>query len=409
MNLRALIVALLVVLAGCAIPQRAPEVVAPVVIPESTWLQVDQDIIAASKDATEQVKVYARGSMDHWRVRVYQQTEENFIPWFSSYWTQELLSMRVTWYTVSSGEKDPSAKRLGLYLQEQYHNRVLNPVAVEVDPDTVMGQSIEFYIQLLGTQLQKIAQRYGVPQDQLNRRLNDIPAIALAPPPDHNASLYQMIHADPLAKLPAYVALTDRIHTAGGGTGVESSDTAVLSMAMKTNEKLEAQLATRGIASVASAATGKVAGMMISMGMAGFRAAAHESARLEMEAQLRKNLGTAFDEAWLKLVKNPTFGVMAGVNYLSGQIEESLAKSVTLPVIIGPVPREVPLPGTQPVQDGEEVPLSGTEPPQEGEEVPLPGTEPPQEGEEVPLPGTEPPQDGESDVQAPADDGRADE
>jgi hypothetical protein len=92
--------------------------------------------------------------------------------------------------------------------------------------------------------------------------------------------------------------------------------------------------------------------MMISMGMAGFRAAAHESARLEMEAQLRKNLGTAFDEAWLKLVKSPTFGVMAGVYYLSGQIEESLAKSVTLPVIIGPVPREVPLPGTQPLQDG---------------------------------------------------------
>ena len=354
MNLRALIVALLVVLAGCAIPHRAPEVVAPVVIPQSTWLQVDQDIIAASKDATEQVRVYSRGSMDHWRVRVYEQTEENFIPWFSSYWTQEWLSMRVTWYTLSAGgETDPSAKRLGLYLQEQYHDRVLNPVAVEIDPDAVMGQSIEFYIQLLGKQLQTIAQRYGVPQDQLDRRLNDIPAIALAPPPDHNASLYQMIHAEPLAKLPAYVALTERIHNAAGGAGVQSSDAAILSVAIQTNEKLEDQLATRGVASIASAATGKVAGMMISMGMAGFRAAAHETARLEMEAQLRKNLGTAFDEAWLKLVKSPTFGVMAGVYYLSGQIEESLAKAVTLPVIIGPVPREVPLPGTQPLQDGE--------------------------------------------------------
>jgi hypothetical protein len=256
---------------------------------------------------------------------------------------------------------------LGLYLQKQYHDRVLNPVAVEIDPDAVMGQSIEFYIQLLGKQLQKIAQRYGVPQDQLDRRLNDIPAIALAPPPARNASLYQMIHADPLARLPAYVALTDRIHNAAGGAVVGSSDAAILSVAIQTNEKLEAQLATRGIASVASAATGKVAGMMISMGMAGFRAAAHESARLEMEAQLRKNLGTAFDEAWLKLVKSPTTGVMAGVYYLTGQIEESLAKSVALPVIIGPVPREVPLPDQQPIQDGE------------------------------------------SDVQAPADDGRAGE
>jgi hypothetical protein len=352
LNLRALIVALLVVLAGCAIPHRAPEVTAPVVIPQSTWRQVDQDIIAASKDATEQVKVYARGSMDHWRDRVYQQTDENFIPWFSGYWTQEWLSMKVTWYTMSAGgETDPSAKRLGLYLQEQYHNRVLDPVALEIDPDAVMGQATEFYIQLLGKQLQAIAQRYGVPQNQLDRRLKDIPAIALAPPPAHNASLYQIIHAEPIAKLPAYVALIDRIHNAAGGAGVGSSDEAILSVAIKTNEKLEAQLASRGVASVVSAATGKVAGMMISMGVAGFRAVEHENERLEREAQLRKNLGTAFDEAWLKLVKSPTTGVMAGVYYLVGQIEGSLGKSVALPVIIGPVPREVPLPGTQPLQD----------------------------------------------------------
>jgi hypothetical protein len=353
LNLRALIVALLVVLAGCAIPHRAPEVVAPVVIPQSTWQQVDQDIIAASKDATEQVKIYARGSMDHWRVRVYEHTEENFIPWFSGYWTQEWLSMKVTWYTMSAGgEKDPSAKRLGLYLQKQYHDRVLDPVALEIDPDAIMGQATEFYIQLLGKHLQEIAQRYGVPQNQLDRRLKDIPAIALAPPPAHNASLYQMIHAEPIAKLPAYVALIDRIHNAAGGAGVGSSDAAILSVAIKTNEKLESQLASRGVASVASAATGKVAGMMISMGLAGFHAVENENERLEMEAQLRKNLGTAFDEAWLKLVKSPTTGVMAGVYYLAGQIEGSLAKSVALPVIIGPVPREVPLPGTQPLQDG---------------------------------------------------------
>jgi hypothetical protein len=85
--------------------------------------------------------------------------------------------------------------------------------------------------------------------------------------------------------------------------------------------------------------------------VAGFRAVEHENERLELEAQLRKNLGTAFDEAWLKLVKSPTTGVMAGVYYLTGQIEESLAKSVSLPVIIGPVPREVPLPDQQPLQN----------------------------------------------------------
>ena len=120
MNLRSLIVAVLVILAGCATPTPVPVIVVPVVVSQSTWQQVDQEIVAASQQATEQARVYARGSMEHWRTRVYQQTEEVFIPWFSSYWTQEWLSMKVSWYAINAGdEQDASAKRLAAYLLEQ--------------------------------------------------------------------------------------------------------------------------------------------------------------------------------------------------------------------------------------------------------------------------------------------------
>ncbi|VVN96862.1 hypothetical protein [Pseudomonas fluorescens] len=366
MNLRSLIVTLLVALtvagAGCATKERPPELKPQVLISENTWRRVDQDIVAASKDATDQAKIYTRGSMDHWRLRVYQRTEEDFIPWFSNYWTQEWLSMKVTWYTISAGkdEKDRSTKRLAAYLQEQYHDRVLAPVAVEIDPDAIMGQATEFYVQLLSTQLQAIARRYGVPVQQLNRRLNDIPAITLAPPPANNASLYQVLHTEPIATLPAYMALTDQIHAVAAKTGANTSDTAISTVAKRTSEKFEAQFASRGIASAAAAAAGRVAGMMISMGAAGIRAMAHESDRPEMEAQVRQNLGTAFDQAWLKLVKSPTTGVMASVLYLAGQIEGSLTKAIEMPVRFGPVPREIPLPGQEAVQEqrtDEQVPV----------------------------------------------------
>ena len=102
LNLRSLIIAVLVVLAGCATPPRAPVEVAPVIVPASTWQQVDREIVAASQSATEQTRIYARGAMEYWRTRVYELTEENFIPWFSSYWTQEWLSMKVSWYTLSA-------------------------------------------------------------------------------------------------------------------------------------------------------------------------------------------------------------------------------------------------------------------------------------------------------------------
>ena len=93
------VLVLMLVLAGCA--HRVPEPVAAMPVSPATWRQVNHELLEASRSATEQAEVYAQGSMEHWRTRVYQQTEENFIPWFSGYWTQEWLSLKVGWYSLN--------------------------------------------------------------------------------------------------------------------------------------------------------------------------------------------------------------------------------------------------------------------------------------------------------------------
>ena len=334
MNLRSLIVAVLLVLAGCVTPARAPAPAPPVIISQSTWQQVDRDIVAASQSATEQAKIYSRGAMDYWRTRVYQLTEENFIPWFSSYWTQEWLSMKVSWYSLSAkNEQDASSKRLAAYLLEQYQKRVLAPVAVEIDPDQILGLATAFYVDILQEELQKISQRHGVPMAQLNGRIQKIPAIALGPPPARDASLYQIVHTQPLNTLPAYAALIDKIHKAGGDKGVDSTDTAMAPVAKRASQRMEAEMAPRGAASVVSAAAGKLAGGLITLGVAGIRALIQASDRPDSEALIRSSLGNTFDRAWIKLVQNPTTGVMAGTLYMAGQIEGNLAGSAEIPSV----------------------------------------------------------------------------
>jgi hypothetical protein len=334
LNLRSLIVAVLVVLAGCATPVRAPVVEAVVVVSDSTWHQVDREIVQASQSATEQTRIYSRGAMDYWRTRVYQLTEENFIPWFSSYWTQEWLSMKVSWYTISAkGEQDASAKRLAEYLLEQYQQRVLAPVAVEIDPDAILSQAMAFYVDILQEELQKISKRHGIPMAQLNGRIQKIPAIALGPPPARNASLYQIVHTDPLNSLPAYAALIDKIHKAGGDKGVGSTDTAMAPVAKRASQRMEAEMAPRGAASAVAAAAGKLAGGLITVGVAGIRALIQAADRPDSEALIRSSLGNTFDKAWLKLVQNPTTGVMAGTLYMAGQIEGNLAASAAPPSV----------------------------------------------------------------------------
>jgi hypothetical protein len=352
---RLVIVAMAVILAGCATPERAPDAPPPVYVPESTWQQVNHDIGAASAAARQPAENYARGSMKAWLVRVRQRTEADFIPWYTGYWTQQWLAIKVAWYKLSGGDStDPTVERLAAYLQEQYQERVLGPVAREIDPDAVRGQATKLYVQLLGEQIQAIPRRYGVPLDQFDRRLKEIPAIVLPPPAAHRASLYQTVHALPINELPAYVALLARIHKEAGGGGAGPSSARISPVAKRASEKLVARLAASGGASAAAAAVGGVAGAVISLGAAGIGAMTHEKERPEMEAELRETLNAALDDMWQNLMENPATGVLAGVNHIAGQVEGSLIRSLVRPVVLEPVPRELPLPGELPRHEADE-------------------------------------------------------
>ncbi|ACO76604.1 hypothetical protein AvCA_03440 [Azotobacter vinelandii CA] len=325
-NPRFLIVVLMLALAGCASSGRPPERPAPV-IPESTWRRIDDDILAASREATRQTTNHARELMAEWMDLVHRRTDAEFIPWFSSYWTRQALTMRLAWYRLNAeGKRDEVVERLALHLQEQYRERVLEPVARELDPERIMEKTTKFHIWLLGELLRKIPQRYGVPQEQFDRRLKEIPAIALAPPDARSASLHQLLHTEPIDRLPAYVALVARIHTASAGAAeVRTASAGMTSVARRTSERLTSELTTSGVASALAAAAGRAAGMLISLGAAGFNSLAHGREQPRTEAQLRKTLNDAFDEEWRELLRDPDTGVLAGVHHMAGRIEESLA------------------------------------------------------------------------------------
>ena len=145
--------------------------------------------------------------------------------------------------------------------------------------------------------------------------------------PPRDASLYQVVHTEQLTTLPAYAALVDKVHKAGGDKGVGSTDTAMAPVAKRASKRIEAEMAPRGAASAVAAAAGKLAGALISVGVAGVRAIIQANDRPDSEALIRSSLGNTFDKAWTKLLQNPTTGVMAGTLYMASQIEGNLAQS----------------------------------------------------------------------------------
>ncbi len=348
--LRVLLFALLLTLAGCASRDEEPAA-PPIVVPPATWELVDWDIINASSDAKGMAAEQARIDMDYWRLRIYQQTESTFIPWYSGYWTQQWLGAKVAWYNVSeAGETLPTVNRLTAYLEEQYQEQVLSPVAEEISPSAIRKKATRLYVERLGMDIKTIAQRREVPQDQLDQRLKSIPAIALAPADKRKeASLYALIQAKKLDKLPAYKALNQHILTLSA-LNASASSTGISGLARSESERLETQLAARGAASTVSAVVGRVASLILSVGATTYGAVAHQFGKPEIEAQLRTTMNKAFDEDWQALMDNPHTGVLAEVHYLSGQIEGDRLKAVALPLDLEPVSPGVAIPAAPALQ-----------------------------------------------------------
>src|SRR5512139_2140200 len=127
-SLRFLIVASMVAVVGCAAPGRPLPPSPPAAVSETDWQQVDRDLSAASLDAKKPAMNYARGQMEKWRSLVQKRTEADFIPWFTDYWTQKWLAVKLAWYRLSAEKGTEPSVKLATYLQQQFHSRVLAPV-----------------------------------------------------------------------------------------------------------------------------------------------------------------------------------------------------------------------------------------------------------------------------------------
>lgn len=338
---------LLLVLAGCATSPLPPPSPPPVSgeMAEDVRQRLDRDIQAEALAARTSAVGFARRQMERWRQLATDRAARDFIPWFSSYLTQQWLTAKVAWYSLSAGDDETlPEERLAAYLQEQYYDRVLAPVAEEVDPGAMLQLTTRRFVRELGRRLQPLPSRLGISEAQFTERIKTIQAIGLAEPQTLRASLYDVVQADPIADLPAYAALLRGIQEAGIAEGIGLSKGRISPVARRVSEQLMNRLAISGGASAASTLIGGVAGSVLSLGASALGFAWHEAKRQDIEIALRATLDEAMEDMWKVLMDSPDSAVTAGVYHLFGHIAASLPQTVSQPIRLAPPPQGTPLP-----------------------------------------------------------------
>jgi hypothetical protein len=314
-----------VALLGCAVgPTDSPSAAAADRIPAETWRAVHEAIFVASVAAEGEAEAYAQGAMAGWMDAVRQRTEADFVPWFCGYWTQQWLGLKAGWYAANRSDGDGSAaEQLAAYLQAQYAARVLEPVGREIDPGRITDDTTAAYVGALRDALEGVPNRFRVPRDALDARLERIPAIAPAGDPRQGVSLRQLMVADDVAQLPAYVALVTPLRGTGGGIGFQPVHDGLAGMATGLADGSLGKLAARGTATAASAALGPP-GILIGAGITAWGAIEHSRSRPALEAELREALRVGLDAVWIEALAHLEDTVLAPVRHISSTIDVNL-------------------------------------------------------------------------------------
>jgi hypothetical protein len=319
----------IVILTGCSsLPAPVKKSTPPLYYTQSeTWQSIDEQLLNTSISARKKARAYAREAMENWLWRVRQRTEDVFIPWYSSYWTQQWMASRVAWYTMhySEGELTPK-ERLTYYLQQQFYEQVLEPISIYIEPGEIMEETTAQYLRAVKNCVEQFPHQFQIPRSDLNQHLKFIPAIVMPTYPSQDASLYDILQLTDLSALPAYKSLLAQIEATNGITQPGASKAHLNSTADKAVTKLVEQLEVRGVSSIASLIVGGHWGLFITVGTATWTAAEHEDNKTAMEAQLRDILNSMLEDMWHALFKDTRGGVTSAVHHMSRNIEYSLFK-----------------------------------------------------------------------------------
>lgn len=317
---------LLLALVGCT--SRGPDVMetepAPP-IPPAKWQEIQEEIWTASTLAHLEAQYFAREAMREWMTRVREETRAEFVPWYTGYWAQQWIGVKVGWYRMNRNEDDPPVEDyLVEYIQQRFHELVLEPAGELSDPRTITKDTAAQYVRLLSTQLRRIPQTHAIPLSSLRHRLKVIPLITLTDSDPDAIPLSFLLESSELAGVPAYKALLAHSDSIKNQENSSPGKEPLQIVAKETVARLVADLPVRAGGGAAALLVGESLGLIISAGVTAWSISSHEQKRPEIESRLRNALATGLDQLWERLMTDPELGVMSPVNHMREQVDIGL-------------------------------------------------------------------------------------
>ena len=168
-----------------AMPHNPPAVKTskPIVQPSVPWSEVDQALATALEQSRRAAEREASQRLDEWIAGLMQRVDDDFLPWYFSYWNQQRLGLEglyqeaVHWV---NGNAPTAAEKITEEVQRAFAEQVLRPEIAQLELESLVRQVVNGYVENLRQNLDAIPKRYSIPQAEWQRYLSDLGSLSAA-------------------------------------------------------------------------------------------------------------------------------------------------------------------------------------------------------------------------------------
>ena len=298
------------------------EVITPSVKPiveAIPWNEVDQEIATAIINTRTSTEFFAAQQIDEWLANLMDRVDNDFLNWYFSYWTQQLLGIEGLYqYGVHYFfESQPTAaEKLTEEIQEEFSKRVLRPQIAELELKRIVRDTANHYVVQLRKNLDTVPSKYTIPPAKWDRHIEGIAITTYGT--DGNRETPVTLKALTAAGAGGTVLLASKMNLL-----ISKMSSKVMALSAG---KAASKMAAKTGGKVAAKAGGKFLGATVGVGVLVWDVWDHNKTKKENRPILRQSIEDYFKELKDILLKDPEVGMMVTFNDLEKQIFDSLRK-----------------------------------------------------------------------------------
>ncbi|MDF7826967.1 hypothetical protein P4B35_23285 [Pontiellaceae bacterium B12227] len=281
-------------------PQIASQEVKIETVNVVDWKAVDVSVQRCLEHAHDKAERYAEGEVQVWVKTLRTRLDEDFLPWWFSYFNQQAVMLKAAGYWCLDtpliegvlGKQESMEDRLEDLVEREFHARVLQPKSAQLRIEKITRKTIEVYLLAVQEELNRVQVEFQVHQQDWDRYLAGLPVTVMT------------LEAN------RQVGLVMKGVSAGGGVaalGIGRSLTGrVRSLVV---HRVNQEFLEHG-AMVGGRVIAKNAGWWIAAGCFAWDLADHHRTVAQNRPVLRRSLGTFLDELQEQVLRDQRCGVL---------------------------------------------------------------------------------------------------